>query len=108
MLSAHGSQRSQASFDITTALADTLVPHFARVVTGFVEQEPFLADAAQGLDRAVSLPLFALRAEHVTQDLPQALDQAGFAGPRLDPIGLSPETPAMIAQSIRTEISSLK
>ena len=108
LLSAHGSQRSQASFDITTALANTLAPHFARVVTGFVEQEPFIADAARSLGRAVSLPLFALRAEHVTQDLPQALDQAGFAGPRLDPIGLAPETPEMIARSIRDEISSLK
>jgi sirohydrochlorin ferrochelatase len=108
MLSAHGSQRSQASFDITTALAETLAPHFAQVVTGFVEQEPFIADAAKGLDRAVSLPLFALRAEHVTDDLPQALDQAGFNGPRLDPIGLSTEAPAMIAQSIRSEVSNLK
>ena len=108
MLSAHGSQRSQASFDITTALAETLAPHFAKVVTGFVEQEPFIADAAKGLDRAVSLPLFALRAEHVTDDLPQALDQAGFTGPRLDPIGVSPETPAMIAGSIRSEVLNLK
>nr|WP_278248506.1 CbiX/SirB N-terminal domain-containing protein [Paracoccus nototheniae] len=108
LLSAHGSQRSQASHDITMALADTLAPHFARVVPGFVEQEPFIADAAQGLDRAISLPLFALRAEHVLDDLPQALDQAGFSGPRLDPVGLAPEVPAMIARSIAAELASLR
>ncbi|WP_342662147.1 DUF4202 family protein [Paracoccus zeaxanthinifaciens] len=105
LLSAHGSQRSQASFTITQALAETLSPHFARVVTGFVEQEPFIADAARDLQRAISLPLFALRAEHVTDDLPEALDAAGFDGPRLDPIGLAPEAPAMIAKSIAAQLS---
>ena len=104
LLAAHGSQRSQASFAITTALAESIAPHFARVVTGFVEQEPFLADAARGLDRAVSLPFFALRAEHVLDDLPTAVDQAGFTGPRLDPIGLAPEVPALIAASIRAAL----
>lgn len=104
LLSAHGSQRSQASFTITTALAESIAPHFARVVTGFVEQEPFVVDAARGLVRAVSLPLFALRAEHVLDDLPEALDQAGFTGPRLDPVGLAPEVPGLIAASIRAAL----
>ncbi|MEQ5795509.1 hypothetical protein LZ686_12735 [Paracoccus sp. NFXS7] len=90
------------------ALAARIAPHFARVVAGFVEQEPIIADAARGLDRAISLPMFALRAEHVLDDLPQALDQAGFTGPRLDPVGLAPEVPAMIAASIAREVSSLK
>lgn len=108
LLSAHGSGRSQASFNITSALADLIAPQFSRVVTGFVEQEPFIADAARDLSRAVSLPFFALRAEHVTDDLPQALDQAGFTGPRLDPIGLAPDVPALIADALRQEISSLK
>lgn len=104
LLTAHGSQRSQASFTITTALADAVAPHFARVVTGFVEQEPFVADAARGLVRAVHLPFFALRADHVMDDLPAALDQAGFSGPRLDPIGLAPVVPALIAASIRAAL----
>nr|WP_304616651.1 CbiX/SirB N-terminal domain-containing protein [Paracoccus sp. (in: a-proteobacteria)] len=104
LLTAHGSQRSQASYTITTALAERIAPHFARVVTGFVEQEPFIADAARGLSRAVSLPFFALRAEHVLEDLPDALDEAGFDGPRLDPIGLDDEAPRMIATSIRAEL----
>lgn len=100
-LAAHGSQRSQASFQITTALAEAVAPHVARVVTGFVEQQPFIEDAARGLDRAICLPMFALRAEHVLKDLPEALDRAGFHSPRLDPIGLAPEVPAMIAAAIR-------
>lgn len=103
LLTAHGSQRSQASFTITEALAATLAPHFARVVTGYVEQAPFIKDSARGLNRAISLPLFALRAEHVLDDLPEALDEAGFTGPRLDPIGLAPEAPEMIARAIRSE-----
>lgn len=108
LLSAHGSQVSQASFTITSNLARQIAPRFRQVVTGFVEQEPFIARAARGLDRAVHLPLFALRAEHVTDDLPKALDEAGFSGPRLDPVGLADEVPALIAASIRTEISNLK
>lgn len=106
LLSAHGSQRSQASYTITQALADRIAPRFHQVVTGFVEQAPFIADAARGLTRAVSLPLFALQADHVLQDLPDALDQAGFTGPRLAPIGLAPEVPAMIAASIRRALSA--
>jgi sirohydrochlorin ferrochelatase len=105
LLTAHGSQRSQASFTITTALAESLSPQFARVVTGFVEQEPFIKEAARGLEKAVSLPFFALRAEHVLDDLPQALDAAGFTGPRLDPIGLAPEVPLLISQAIAREMS---
>lgn len=105
LLTAHGSQRSQASFTITNDIAARIAPDFARVVTGFVEQEPFIADAARGLTRAVSLPFFALRAEHVLDDLPAALDQARFTGPRLDPIGLAPEVPGLIAAAIRHAVN---
>lgn len=108
LLSAHGSQVSQASFTITTRIAALVAPHFARIVTGFVEQQPFIAEAARRLTRAISLPLFALTAEHVTGDLPAALDRAGFTGPRLAPIGAAPEVPALIATALRAEILSLK
>lgn len=101
LLTAHGSGRSQASFNITNALAARIAPRFARVITGFVEQKPFIADAARNLGQAISLPLFALQADHVLHDLPEALDKAGFTGPRLPPIGLAPEVPALIAKAIR-------
>lgn len=100
MLSAHGSGRSQASANGAHALAALIAPHFARVVTGFVEQEPFIHDAARDLRKAVSLPFFALQAEHVLHDLPEALDRAGFDGPRLPPIGLAPEVPGLIAAAL--------
>lgn len=108
LLTAHGSQRSQASFDITQEIAALIAPRFRQVVTGFVEQEPYIATAAIGLDHAVSLPLFALEAEHVMDDLPAALDEAGFTGPRLTPIGLAPEVPELIASAIRQELLNLK
>lgn len=108
LLTAHGSQRSQASFDITQKIAAVVAPNFRRVVAGFVEQEPYIATSAIGLDHAVSLPLFALRAEHVADDLPAALDEAGFTGPRLAPIGLAPEVPELIASAIRQELLNLK
>lgn len=101
LLAAHGSQVSQSSAKGADTMAALIAPHFARVVTGFVEQEPFLADAARGLGaQSICLPFFALRAEHVTDDLPQALDRAGFTGIRLDPIGLAPEVPGIIAASL--------
>lgn len=103
LLAAHGSQRSQSSYQGNEAMAAKLAPHFKRVVTGYVEQDPFLADAGKGLEQALCLPFFATRAEHVTDDLPQALASAGFAGPLLDPIGTAPEAPALIAAALRQQ-----
>lgn len=100
LLAAHGSARSQASFTITNQIARQISPHLGRTITGFVEQSPYIADAAQNLTRAICLPLFATEADHVTHDLPEALDKAGFDGLRLPPIGCAPEVPQMIAASI--------
>ena len=108
LLAAHGSQRSQASFDATEAMAALLRPDFAKLVTGYVEQQPFLAHAARDLGNGICLPMFALRAEHVTDDLPNALDAAGFTGRRLDPVGLHPAVPAMIAAALRRALSGAK
>ena len=104
LLAAHGSQRSQASFDITEAMARLLAPQFGAVVTGYVEQAPRIADAAAGLRQAVCLPMFALEAQHVLEDLPEALDAAGFAGVRLPPLGLAPEVPVLIAAALRATL----
>lgn len=105
LLAAHGSGRSPASAKATQALAALLAPGWRHVACGFVEQAPFLADAARGLGQAVCLPLFALRAEHVTDDLPAALAQAGFGGAVLGPVGQAPQVPAMIAASITDFLS---
>lgn len=101
LLIAHGSQRARASAQGTREMADLLAPRFGRIVTGFIEEAPFLHDAAAGLGpRCIALPLFATRAEHVTDDIPKGLAAAGFAGTCLPPIGLSPEVPAMIAAAL--------
>jgi sirohydrochlorin ferrochelatase len=78
---------------------------FARVEVGFVEEAPFLVDAARGLGQALCLPLFALRAGHVVDDLPEALAAAGFAGPLLPPIGEHAAVPALLAAALRRSVS---
>jgi sirohydrochlorin ferrochelatase len=74
---------------------------FARVVAGFVEEPPYLADAARDLGPAVCLPFFALRAGHVETDVPEALAAAAFDGPLLPEIGAHPDVPALIADALR-------
>ncbi|MDO5529567.1 MAG: CbiX/SirB N-terminal domain-containing protein, partial [Paracoccus sp. (in: a-proteobacteria)] len=101
LLLAHGSQRARASAEFAAAMAATLAPDFGRVLTGFIEEAPFARDAARGLGSdAICLPLFATRAEHVTKDIPEALDAAGFTGRLLDPVGCAPLVPSLIARAI--------
>ncbi|WP_245155590.1 sirohydrochlorin chelatase [Paracoccus ravus] len=103
LIAAHGSGRSRAPFEAAQKMARDLAP--LSVTCGFVEEAPFLADAARDLPaRAICLPLFATRAEHVTDDLPEALTQAGFKGITLPPVGMSPEVPRMIAETIRAAL----
>lgn len=99
VIAAHGSQRSQTSADSARAMAAQM-RGFRAVVTGFVEQSPYLADAARLDGPVLCLPFFALTADHVTEDVPEALAQAGFTGPLLPPIGAAAEVPALIAQAL--------
>ncbi len=101
LIAAHGSGRSRAPAEAAQAMAKTLAPHVATATCGFIEETPFITDAARNLPaRTICLPLFATRAEHVTDDLPQALQTAGFHGLTLPPVGLAEEVPAMIAATI--------
>ncbi|SPF81867.1 sirohydrochlorin chelatase [Pseudoprimorskyibacter insulae] len=103
-VSGHGSGRSPRPAEVTRDFAATLGGVFAakEIRCGFVEEAPYLADVAAGLGAmAVSLPFFAARRGHVLDDLPEALEAVGFAGLRLDPIGLHPRVPEMIANSLR-------
>ncbi|MFD1795007.1 cobalamin biosynthesis protein CbiX [Paracoccus aurantiacus] len=101
LLIAHGSKRARGSANGAEAMAELLRLRLGRVVTGFIEEAPFLRDAARDLGpNAIALPFFATRAEHVTDDIPQALAEAGFEGRLLDPIGLAPEVPALIAAAL--------
>lgn len=103
LLAAHGSRVARASAEITEAMATRLraATPFARILTGFVEEPPFLADAARDLGpAALCLPFFALRAGHVAQDVPEALAEAGFAGPLLPAIGEHADAAALIAAAL--------
>ncbi|MFV0411594.1 MAG: sirohydrochlorin chelatase [Paracoccus sp. (in: a-proteobacteria)] len=102
LLIAHGSQQARASALGAMSMAGQLAPDFGQIVLGFIEEAPFLAEAARGLGPGtVALPFFATRAGHVTDDIPQALGAAGFTGICLPPIGLCPEVPALIADAIK-------
>nr|WP_233253398.1 cobalamin biosynthesis protein CbiX [Paracoccus binzhouensis] len=106
LIAAHGSGRSRAPSEAARDMAAALAPHTAATSCGFIEEPPFIADAARGLPaQTICLPLFATRAEHVTDDLPAALDEAGFRGLTLPPVGLAPDVPAMIAESIKAALS---
>ena len=103
LIAAHGSGRSRAPAEAARKMAADLAP--LTTSCGFIEEAPFIADAARDLPhRTICLPLFATRAEHVTDDLPQALTKAGFNGIALPPIGMADDAPAMIAASIRAAL----
>ncbi|CAM3173449.1 Sirohydrochlorin ferrochelatase [Paracoccus aminovorans] len=102
LIAAHGSGRSRAPSEAAQRIAAALAPQMAGTRCGFIEEAPFIADAARGLPaQTLCLPLFATEADHVTDDLPRALDGAAFGGLTLPPVGLAAEVPAMIARAVR-------
>ena len=106
LIAAHGSGRSRAPAKAAQAMAATLAPHVGAATCGFIEEAPHIADAARDLPaRSICLPLFATRADHVTEDLPNALTGAGFQGVTLPPIGMADAIPALIAESIRAALN---
>ena len=101
LIAAHGSGRSRAPSTAARAMADRLAPHVATTHCGFIEEAPFLADAARDLGpQALCLPLFVARWGHVRDDLPEALAKAEFQGRVLDPLGCHPAVPALIAAAL--------
>ena len=102
LLAAHGSQRSSTSSDSTHAMVAGLqaLGLWREVRCGFVEEAPFLVDAAQDMGQAICLPFFALRAGHVVEDIPAAMSEAGFVGPVLHPLGEANAVPGLIAADL--------
>lgn len=99
----HGSGRSPNSARDTRAFAEALGARLpvAGISVGFVEEAPFLADAARELgDKSLCLPFFAAAGGHVVDDIPEALDRAGFAGRCLPPIGCAPGVPGLVARAL--------
>lgn len=105
ILAAHGSGRSPYPAEAALAIEAAIAAEtgFAAIRTGFIEEEPDLADVAREAgSRALCLPLFVARWGHVVGDIPKALSAAGFHGHLLDPIGTHADVPALIANAIQT------
>lgn len=110
LLAAHGSKISRASATGAQAMAARLaaLAPFARVLTGFVEEHPLIQTIAADLHPAICLPFFALRAGHVTDDVPRALAIAGFRGILLPAIGEHPGAAHLIAAALQQAASDAK
>ena len=107
LLAAHGSFRSTAPSEVAHAMARRIQTEtgFARVMAGFIDQSPRIAEVATGFaPGSIVLPFFAARGGHVIDDLPQALDEAAFEGMLLQPVGLDCRVPALIAAALRAGV----
>jgi len=99
ILAAHGSFKSSAPSDIARHVAGRIaVGTGARVAVGFIDQEPQLRSLAGG--DGLCLPFFAAGGDHVSEDIPQALAEAGFHGRILPPVGLDARVPEIIAAAL--------
>jgi sirohydrochlorin ferrochelatase len=109
LLAAHGSRVRPASRQRTLELMGRLAAAtpFRRVVAGFIEERPCLGEMASGLGQALCLPLFTLRAGHVTHDIPLALAGAGFAGAVLPHIGGHRLVPSLIAARLESQAGTV-
>ena len=104
VIAGHGSGKSRRVSEATRAFAYRVAEDFRprSVRCGFVEEEPSLTDALSGLGpNAICLLYFAAKRGHVLDDLPEAVAASGFQGIVLDPIGLHPDVPKMIADALR-------
>lgn len=103
LLAAHGSPSAPRAGEVAREVAATLEAAgvFRCVVNGFVDEAPFLADAARIEGPAVCLPFFAAANGHVREDIPEGLDAAGFSGLRLPPVGTDGLVPGLIADALR-------
>ncbi|NBZ88296.1 CbiX/SirB N-terminal domain-containing protein [Stagnihabitans tardus] len=106
LIAAHGSGRSRAPAEVAESLAARLcAAGFTRAEAYFIEEAPFIASAQGFGPGALCLPFFAAEGGHVTDDLPEALQEAGFQGLCLPPLGLDPRVPALIAAALRRSAS---
>ncbi|AHD00298.1 CbiX/SirB N-terminal domain-containing protein [Leisingera methylohalidivorans] len=104
LLAAHGSARGPKAAEAAECFAARLRPLLpgCAVSPGYVEQAPRVESAATALPAySICLPFFAQAGDHVKQDIPQALEAAGFQGLLLPVTGALPGIPALIAAGIR-------
>lgn len=111
LLAAHGSAQGTAAARSARQFASRLegILPCAKITIGFIEETPFLSDAATGLkDPAICLPFFAMEGEHVRDDIPEALDKAGFTGPVLPPFGKYEGVARLVAGVLSVHIGERK
>ena len=101
LLAAHGSFKSAVPSDIARHVAGRIAAEVGvRAEAAFIDQEPQLAGVRGFGAGAVCLPFFAAAGGHVVDDIPRALDQAGFPGRILPPVGLDARVPEIVAAAI--------
>lgn len=100
LLAAHGSFRSKAPSDIAHDMCTRITASGIPARAAFIDQQPQIAEVAAMMPDAACLPFFAARGGHVVDDLPAGLAKGGFRGPLLDPVGLDPRVPAIIAAAL--------
>ena len=103
VLAAHGSPSSSKPREATEKAAKALAAQgaFKAICPCYVDEPPAIRDVVSAVQGpAIIVPFFAVRAGHVTGDLPEELEAAQFTGPVLDPVGTWPETPALALAAI--------
>lgn len=104
LLLAHGSGRGTKAAEAVTAFSHALHDHISlkRHVLGYVEQPPYVAQAARQVGpQSICLPFFVQEGDHVKNDIAEALNETRFAGHFLPVIAKIPGVPALIARAIR-------
>lgn len=110
VLAAHGSGRSRNPSQVAHRFAAELEQRLplAGLHVGFVEETPSITDAASGTgETALCLPFFACQGGHALEDVPEALEAAGFQGRTLPVLGELPPIPAHIGQRLSEHFESV-
>jgi len=102
LIAAHGSPTDTRPRKATEHAAAIIraAGRFKSIYLGFVDERPYLSEAARVERPAICLPFFAGRAGHVEADIPAALVNARFPGPLLNPIGVHPDIARIISEMI--------
>jgi sirohydrochlorin ferrochelatase len=111
LLAAHGSARGPKAAEATERFAVTLRPLLPgqEILTSYIEQPPYIADVARGLPKdSLCLPFFAQSGNHVTSDLPEALQAAAFGGRVLPSLGSSPGVARLISNALTAATQAAK
>jgi sirohydrochlorin ferrochelatase len=99
ILAAHGSFKSPVPSDIAFHVAGRIAAEAGVAAeAGFIDQDPQLSSLTGGA--GVCLPFFAAEGGHVSDDIPEALQKAGFTGSILPPVGLDDRVPGIIAAAL--------